>query len=441
MARTVEVRPEERSAFRGSAALFFCVLASYYMVRAVREEIGIRQGVGNLAELWQWTAIFSLAAHPLIALAVARLPRRTFVPLAFRFALALVLVFCAVLTRFGGSENAPPSAAWLLAARGFYVAVSVWIMLATSLFWSLMGDIWRPEQGKRLFGAIATGGTIGAIAGSGATMLAAHYVPPILMLIPCALLLEGGAQVAGRLVRRIDAHAPAADRMAVGGSPFAGIAEVARSPYLLLGAAFLLLITLGNSFLYQHKAAIVKATFPEDGDARTSALAAMDFAANALTLLTQGWLTARCLKRLGLGLTLAAMPLASALGFGLLGLLPWLSILSAFEVLRRGLNYSLTRPGRALLFSVLPRSERYKAQNFLEVALFRIGDVASAGAYDALADPEEGLAWGLGATAFLAAGACLPHAWIGLKLGRSCDARAALQSAQVSAGRSGSKDL
>ena len=158
LARAVEVRDEERKALTGSAWLLFFVLASYYMVRAVREEIGIHQGLENLAELWQWTAIVSLAAHPLIGLAVARLPRRIFVPWAFRGALAAVIVFYAALTRTATPDDVPPTAAWLFFARAFYVALSVWVMLATSLFWSLMADLWRPEQGKRLFGFISTGG-------------------------------------------------------------------------------------------------------------------------------------------------------------------------------------------------------------------------------------------------------------------------------------------
>lgn len=429
LARAVDVRAEERAALFGSAGLFFFVLASYYMVRAVREEIGIHQGLENLAELWQWTALISLAAHPLIALAVARLPRRIFVPWAFRGALAAVLVFYVGLARTATPDDVPPTESWLLFARAFYVALSVWVMLATSLFWSLMADLWRPEQGKRLFGFISTGGTLGAAAGAGVTMLAAPHVPPALMLIPCALLLEVGAQIARRLVNRVDRDAAPSERAAVGGSPFAGFAEVARSPYLLAVGAFVLLITLGNSFLYQQQGAILHDAFPEDRETRTSVLAGIDFATNVFALATQGWLTARCLRRFGAGLTLSVMPLLSAAGFALLGLWPAVAVLVTFQVLRRGTHYALTRPARALLFTVVPRSERYKAQNFLDVALFRAGDVASAQAYDALADPEEGLGWGLPATAFLAVPACLLLAGIGLHLGHRFDARAAEQRA------------
>jgi AAA family ATP:ADP antiporter len=431
LARAVDAREEERRALFGSAWLLFFVLASYYMVRAVREEIGIRQGLENLAELWQWTAIFSLAAHPVIGLAVARLPRRIFVPWAFRGALAAVLCFYAGLTRTAGPEDAPPPETWLFFARAFYVALSVWVMLATSLFWSLMADLWRPEQGKRLFGFISAGGTLGAAAGAGLTMVVAKWVPlpPVVMLIPCAVLLEVGAQIARRLVRLADQTAAPRDRAAVGGSSFAGFAEVVRSPYLLAGGAFVLLITLGNSFLYQHQGQILRDAFPDDGETRTSILAGIDFATNLVTFATQGWLTARWLKRFGVGRTLAAMPLLSVAGFLLLGLWPAVVIVVAFQVTRRALHFALTRPGRALLFTVLPRSERYKAQNFLDVVLFRGGDVASAQVYDALADPEEGLGWGVRATAFLAAPACLLLAAIGLHLGRRFDARAAEQRA------------
>jgi ATP:ADP antiporter, AAA family len=424
LARAVDVRPGERAALLGSTVLFFFVLASYYLVRAVREEIGIHQGLENLAELWQWTAIVSLAMHPVIGWAVARFPRRVLVPWSFRGALVAVLAFYAVLTRYATPEGELPGPTWILAARAFYVAVSVWVMLATSLFWSLMADLWRPDQGKRVFGFISTGGTLGAIAGAGATMVLAERVPPILMLLPCAALLEVGAQVARRLVGRADLSATPAQRAAVGGNPFAGFAEVARSPYLLAGGAFLLLITLGNSFLYQHQGAILEATFPVERDSRTAVLASIDFWTNVLTLATQGWLTARVIRRFGVGVTLALMPLLSVVGFTVLGLWPLLPLMVVFQVLRRASNYALTRPGRALLYTVVPRSERYKAQNFLDVALFRAGDVASAELYDRLADPEEGLGWGLSATAFVAAPACLLLAGVGLYLGKRFDARA-----------------
>lgn len=429
LARAVDVRPDERAALLGSTLLFFFVLASYYLVRAVREEIGIHQGLENLAELWQWTAIISLAMHPVIGWAVARLPRRILVPWSFRAALVSVLLFYAVLTRTATPDSEVPSETWILAARAFYVAVSVWVMLTTSLFWSLMADVWRPDQGKRLFGFISTGGTLGAIAGSGATMVLAEHLPPLLLLVPCAALLEVGAQVSRRLVVRADLSASPADRAAVGGNPFAGFAEVARSPYLLAGGAFLLLITLGNSFLYQHQGAILEATFPDARDSRTAVLASIDFWTNVLTLATQGWLTARCLRRFGVGFTLALMPLLSVAGFLLLGLWPILPLMVVFQVLRRASNYALTRPGRALLYTVVPRSERYKAQNFLDVALFRGGDVASAEIYDRLADPEEGLGWGIPATAFVAAPACLLLAGLGLYLGKRFDARAAEREA------------
>jgi len=430
LARAVDVRDEERGALLGSAWLFFFVLASYYMVRAVREEIGIHQGLENLAELWQWTAVVSLAAHPLIGLAVARLPRRIFVPWAFRGALVAVLVFYAGLVRNAAPDDVPPTATWLMFARAFYVALSVWVMLATSLFWSLMADVWRPDQGKRLFGFISAGGTLGAAGGAGITMVATYFhLAPVLMLIPCALLLEVGAQIARRLVSRVDRSAAPSEREAVGGSPFAGFAEVARSPYLLATAAFVLLLTLGNSFLYQHQGAILRDAFPEDRETRASILAGIDFATNVFALATQGWLTARCLQRFGVGLTLAAMPLLSVAGFLLLGAWPAVGLLVAFQVLRRAVHYAFTRPARALLYTVVPRSERYKAQNFLDVGLFRVGDVASAQAYDALADPEEGLGWGIPATALLAAPACLLMAAVGVHLGRRFDARAAEQRA------------
>lgn len=431
LARRLDVRAGEGRAFALSAALFFCVLFSYYLVRGLRDELGIRQGIGNLPELWQWTALAALAVHPLVGWAVARLPRRTFIPLAFRLGLAGVLVAFFVLRASAPAAGAAPGAVWLLTARVFYVAVSLWAMLATSLFWSLMADVWRAEQGRRLFGPIATGGTVGALAGSGILAVTALTTNPMYVLLLCALVLELCAQVGRHVVRIADAdpHAESGSGEKVGGGALAGLREVARSPYLLALAAYLLLITLGNAFLYQHRSVILEEQIADSGR-RTALFGALDFATNALTLLGQGWLAARIAKRWGAGPLLAATPLIAVGGFAALAVWPVVAVVAAFDVLQRSGRYALMRPGRSLLFTVVPRSERYKAQNFLDVALFRLGDAASAEAYEqALAHPLPGLAPGVPATAAMVLPACAAAALLGLGLGRRFEARAAARDA------------
>jgi AAA family ATP:ADP antiporter len=430
-ARIDDVRPAERRAFALSAALFFAVLFSYYLIRGLRDELGVRQGVEHLPRLWLVTALASLALHPVVGWAVARLPRRTFIPLAFRGALACVLATFLVLTRTAAEGGAEPGAAWLWTARAFYVGVSVWAMLATSIFWSLMADVWRAEQGKRLFGLVATGGTLGGIAGAGLLAVASLLTNPMYALLACAAALEVCARLGRRVVRLADAdpHSESGSGERIGGSVWAGVGEVASSPYLIAMAAYLLLITLGNAFIYQQTSAILDAQIA-DTALRTSIFGWMDVSVNVLTLVGQGWLAARITRRFGAGLLLAGMPLLCVGGFAALVFWPIVPVVVAFSVLQRTGRYALTRPGRALLFTVVPRAERYKAQNFLDVVVYRFGDAGSAMLYDlALLHPLPGLAAGVPATAAVVAPACVATAVAAFALGRWFEARAGRKSA------------
>ena len=425
-ARLADVRPEERRAFFLSAALFFCVMFSYYLVRGLRDELGIRQGLENLDELWQWTAVIALLMHPVVGFAVSRLPRRIFIPLAFRLAFVGVLLTFYLLTSHRPADGETPDATWLLAARTFYVAVSLWVMLATSLFWSLMADVWTADQGKRLFGLVATGASLGAIGGSGMLYVTAFWTRPTYALLLCAVLLEVCARLGRAVVRHADASPSgrSGGRERAGGNPLSGFFEVLRSPYLLALAAFLLVLTLGNGFLYLQTSAVLRDELA-DRAARTRVFAAMDFSTSALALVLQGWLAARVARRFGAWLLLAAVPLIAFGGFLTLAALPIVAVVFAFNVAMRAGRYALTRPGRALLFTVVPQRERYKAQNFLDVSLYRAGDYGTAELYGA-AVPHAlpGVPAGVPSTALLVAPATLIGAFLALRLGRRFEARA-----------------
>jgi AAA family ATP:ADP antiporter len=142
---------------------------------------------------------------------------------------------------------------------------------------------------------------------------------------------------------------------------------------------------VASTFLYFQQADIVARVFEGDRPARTRLFASIDLAVNSLTLATQLFLTGRMLRWLGVGLSLAFLPLMSLVGFSFLAAAPALGVLIAFQVLRRAGNFAIQRPAREVLYTVLSRTDKYKAKNFNDTFVYRVGDQLGAWSYTAIA--------------------------------------------------------
>jgi AAA family ATP:ADP antiporter len=378
------VRPGEGAALFWSFAYFFSLLSGYYLLRPVREEMGIRGGVENLP--WAFTATFAsmLVAVPLFSWLVARVPRASAIPIVYRFFLLHLLVFYFLL-RSGAGHG--------LVARAFFVWVSVYNLFVVSVFWAYMADVWESGQAKRLFGFIAAGGSAGALLGP---LLAAGLVRPLgvpALLLVSAGLLEVAAQCAGRLGRWARQARPgeAGAGAALGGGPFAGFAEAVRSRYLAALAAQMLLFTASGTIIYFQQARLV-ASLLHDSAARTRLFAGIDLAVNVASLLTQSLLTGSVLTRLGLGFALSLHPVLAAGGLLAIAAWPSLALVTVVQALRRAVHYGLERPAREALYTVVPREEKYKAKSFIDTVVYRGGDALSAWAWTALSALGPGLA-------------------------------------------------
>ncbi|MBI2202394.1 MAG: MFS transporter [Candidatus Rokubacteria bacterium] len=383
--RVVDVREGEVAAVVWSCAYFFFVLSSYYVLRPIRDEMGVAGGVQNLAWLFTGTLVGMLLVHPLFTALVARLPRRRFVPLIYRFFILNLIVFF-VLFRVADAAQA----VWI--GRVFFVWTSVFNLFVVSVFWSLMTDLYRPSQGRRLFGLVAVGGTLGAVLGASITSALSQFLSAASLLLVSALLLEIAAQSARALdgeeehVARAASPegvtaAPAAGKV-IGGGVLEGIRDVARSPYLLGIAGLMLLFTITSTFLYFQQADIIGAV--KDRQARTQLFANIDLAVNVLTLVSQVFLTGRVLRWLGVGIALAFLPVLTLVGYGILATAPAVAVLVVFQVLRRAGNFAIQRPAREVLYTVLPRTEKYKAKNFNDTFVYRLGDQVGAWSYTAI---------------------------------------------------------
>ncbi|HSQ14474.1 MAG TPA: MFS transporter [Candidatus Deferrimicrobium sp.] len=380
LSRAIDVRPAELRALGWSWLYIISVFVSYYILRPIRDEMGVAGGVENLQWLFTGTLIGMIAVNPPFAALVAKLPRVRFIAITYRFFAANLLIFIVLLQLASGQQNI-----WI--GRVFFIWASVFNLFVVSVFWALMVDVFDTEQSKRLFGFIAAGATLGGIIGSSLTAAFAKQVPATYLLFGSAVLLEVAVFCVGRLSRLSSAvsQRPAghSDESLIGGSVLSGLSHALKSPYLINVSVFLLLFAITSTFLYFQQAEIARKYFADRG-ARTAFFASVDLWVNILTLGAQVFVTARTIKRIGVALTLALLPLLSVFGFGTLAWAPTIAALVAFQVIRRAGNFAFARPTREVLFTVVPREDKYKAKSFIDTVVYRFGDQVGAWSYAGL---------------------------------------------------------
>lgn len=410
-ARAIGARADELPALVLSFVYFFCLLCGYYILRPLREEMGIAGGVANLH--WVFTATFlaMLAVVPLFGWITRRFARATFLPLVYLFFVVNLLLFFGVF-------QIDAARAWT--ARVFFVWLSVFNLFVISVFWSVMVDSYTNEQGRRLFGFIAAGGSIGAILGPLLTSTLAVPLGPINLLLVSAAFLIVALVCVVTLLRMRGPSRRESDAEPLGGGVFDGITVLARSRYLLGVALFIVGLTIVATFVYFEQAHIVAQSFGDSGS-RTRFFARIDLAVNVVAVSVQIFGTGRIMRKVGLTVVLAAMPLVAAGGLALLAAAPLLGVLAGFQILRRAGDYALTRPARELLFTVVTPIEKYRVKNVIDTLIYRAGDAIGAWVFAALS------AIGLGLSGVASVGVAIAILWLALAvwLGRTEERRAA----------------
>jgi AAA family ATP:ADP antiporter len=405
-----------------ATAYGFFIMFSYYILRAVRDEISSADR-GNLQIIWTAVFLAMLVAVPVYSWLTSRVSRGVFVPLTNRFFIACLVGFWLCLVFL--PDDARP---WI--DRVFYVWSSVFALFVVTVFWGLVADCFTNNQGKRLFAFIAVGSSVGGIAGSSTTALLADSVPVFSLLLLACVPLEAASWCALVLHRRFATGSVAIegerDRV-VQGNAWSGMKAVFRSRYLMGIAGFILLMTFVSTMLYFQQAYLVGQAFEVRGE-RTAFFAKIDLAVNVLTIGFQVYLTARIMKWVGVGVTLAALPVLMTVGFVSLGLYPTLAILVVTQVIYRAGRYGLTKPSREVLWTVLDREAKYKSKPFLDAAVYRGGDLVSGWIYTGLL----AIGLSLGAIALVAAPMAAIWAVLAVYLGRRQEILAGPESDSIS---------
>ncbi|MDJ0909719.1 MAG: MFS transporter [Woeseiaceae bacterium] len=405
----------ERHEYRAvawSIAYFFCILSSYMIMRSIREMIGVASGLSSVPYLFTASFAAMLLISPLFAAIAARYRRSQFMPWIHYFFAANILIFYVLFSWALANES---TIVW--AGRAFFIWLSVFNLFIVSVFWSFMADIYSRSQSRRLFGVISAGGSAGAILGP-------LFADPLVVrigfhnLLPiCAALLLFGVVCIYKLRQWVDSdreheHPDAEDRgKPLGGNALSGITHIAKSGYLTLICVKSVLASLIGTALYLFVNQLVRESIM-GFDEQTQFFLRMNFLTNLLAFVLQLLVVRHAVGKLGLGWTLALMPLLSIPGLFLLASSPLLIVAAGFTVLRRGVGFGFAKPSTDMLYSVVSREEKYKSKNFIDTAVYRGGDLIGVWSVSWF------MAYGIGAISLALAPFALIWVGVALAIGR-----------------------
>jgi AAA family ATP:ADP antiporter len=358
-----------------SFVYFFCVLSAYYMLRPIREAMGVESGPATLPYLFMASFAVMLLATPLFGWITSRYPRKVFLPWVYAFFILNILIFWAIFTQ---RIEEGQSHVWL--GRVFFVWLSVFNLYVVSVFWSFMADIYTREQGRRLFGLLSSGGSIGALLGGTATSL---WVVDVSFhnLFPISALLLGFAIICIRQLRQWvtqDDHLQPGHNVEMGqplgGDALAGATHATRSRFFLAIVAASVIASLLGTALYLFRAELVAASI-SDINLQTRFFSNINIATNLLTIIGQMFVVRFVVRRFGLGVALSIMPVISVLCFVWVALDPSLLVIAVVEIIRRATGFTFSKPSTDMLYSVVTPEEKYKTKNFIDTTVYRFGDV------------------------------------------------------------------
>ncbi len=420
LGRITGARPGEGRALFWAFATFFFVLAPYYVLRPVRDEFAAHSGVGAIPWLYMGTFITSLVVAPIFAFLVARLRRSVFIPLFYGFLALNAVVFWIFLTQGLALETTH---------KVFFVWQTSVSVFSVSLFWSLMADVFDPEEARRLFPIVTVGGSLGGALGSAIVSFGTSTVGRANLLIVAVLFLAGAIGCALNLSRSAPPKARAAGDRKVGGGLLAGFSTLVKSPYLIGIAVWVVMLSLGNTFFYSIQTDLVNRA-DLGRDATTAFFGRIDLAMHVINPVLQFTLTRFLLARVGVGITLGLVALVYALSYASVAAWPVIPVLAVCIVAMRASQYGLSNPAREALWPVVGREEKYKAKNVVDNAVFRGSDVWTAWLYRAL---NAGAGFSTVIMAWIAVPLMAGWFVLSLILGRASQARADAQESQEGA--------
>jgi AAA family ATP:ADP antiporter len=402
-----KIEAKEMKATLLSFAFIFFLMVAYNILKPVRDAMAPEWSDMELASLWGINFVFSTIAVFLYSVAVSTFKLKNVIPGVYVFFGASFVAFYVAASTITDSA---------LINKAFYVWISVFSLFHVSVFWSLMADLYTKEQAPRLFAFIASGGSIGVIVGASMTLFLVERIGTLnIMLVAAAILVSIIPLITILRSSLGDEVAASSQDKSISGNPFAGFVKFVTNPYLLGIGLFIFLYTFIGSFAYFE---IKNLMAGNDRDTNAAIWAGINLAVNIIAIATAMFATGRITKAVGLGKTLAMIPLLVSIALLAVFASPVLAVIIAAWVTLKAGNYSITRPGREMLYTNVTREDRFKTKQVIDIVVYRGGDVVSGFIFASLTTT---LGLGLGPIALIGAGVALAWAYVGLRLGTTYD--------------------
>ena len=362
--RFLDVRAGEGLPVLLSFIYVACVVAAFQLAKPIRNGLYLRE-YGAYALVYAYAAVpLALWAFvPTYAAIAARIGRRLAAIGTLTFFSLNVLAFWA-LFRWARFDLLPAL---------FFIWVNCFGVIAPVQAWSFANSLFDVRQGRRLFGLVGAGASLGALTGG---LLARYLVGPVggtvnLLLVLAALIAAAAVTAAvasGRLRRRGPAVRQA-------GLPFnQALAAIGSSGYLRLLAALVLLVAIATQWVNFQLNVVANEKFGGDADALTRFFGTFNFAMGATAFILQILLTGPLLRRVGVTAVVLLLPFGLAFGSTLTVMFPLFVAVLATSAIDYGLRFSVDKAAYELLYLPITPDRRQQIKNTLDIIGTRIGD-------------------------------------------------------------------
>ncbi len=413
--KPLSIAPGESKATMAAFLFVLILMASYFILRPVRDAMASDWSDLEVSFLWNINFFVSTGIVALYGYAISKLKFKNVVPMVYSFFASSFIIFYFAVSLVADRQ---------LIDKIFYLWVSVFSLFHVSVFWSFMADIFSRSQAKRLFPVIAAGASAGALIGPiiPAIFATTLGVESLMLVASCGLMLviplifyiykQKMTSLGNASLIVQQSHTK------IGGDWWSGFHTLVRNPYFLSIGIFILLYVFVGSFIYfAQKNLLAEYSRVE----RIQILGSIDWLVNLLTFGLAFFATGHIIKKFGMPITLAMIPLVVLACLIVLAFSPLISILLALQVTRRAGSYAITRPAREMLFTEVSEEDRYKAKPVVDIVVYRGGDAVSGTLFAILTD---GFGFGLAVVAFIGAGIAGIWTVVAIRLGRLYESKA-----------------
>ena len=351
--------------------LFFLVLSSWYVLRAVRNEMAVENYSQDfLLVLLAVTAITMLVINPIYAWIASRSNLKKIIIYCYSFLILNLFAFLSYSKSL--SENNITEAIWL--GRIFYVWCNIYSFFVVSIFWVLVINIFRDTKSRKLYGFIMAGGSLGAIFGSEISVrLSESFTNSGLeFFVLSASILLFCAMVIAIYIANSNKTSNLSEK--VGGKWSDAINNIINTKEIRTIASYSWLFTILMTIQWISAIPIIE-SYSDLSPQRIELFARIEQLVSPLTLITQLFLTYIVIAAFGIKLILIVYGILFVLVFLLYGLVPSVGVVVFAQALLRVFEYGFNKPSREIIYSELGKKDRYKSSVFIDTFVTRFGDL------------------------------------------------------------------